>query len=49
MPLMMVDVPVTIMLLGFLIGHLFEGFALAVIFMLAHVVEEVEFPMYDNE
>ena len=49
LPLMMVDVPVTTMLLGFLIGHLFEGFALAVIFMLAHVVEEVEFPMYNEE
>ena len=34
-------------LLGFLILHFFEGITMAVIFMLAHVVEETNFPLPD--
>ena len=51
LPIIMVDISAGQMILGFVLGHLFEGFTLAIIFMLAHVVEEVEFPMYnkDNE
>lgn len=35
-------------LLGFLVMHLVEGLSLAIIFMLAHVVEETDFPLPDN-
>jgi linoleoyl-CoA desaturase len=36
-------------LLGFLIAHFFEGITLAVIFMLAHVVEETHFPLPNEQ
>ncbi|MEO6705593.1 MAG: acyl-CoA desaturase [Ginsengibacter sp.] len=35
-------------LLGFLVLHFFEGITMAVIFMLAHVVEETNFPLPDE-
>lgn len=36
-------------LLGFLVLHFFEGITIAVIFMLAHVVEETHFPLPDEK
>lgn len=33
---------------GFVVMHLFQGTTLAIIFMLAHVVEETDFPLPDN-
>lgn len=35
--------------LGFMTAHLVEGFTLAVVFQLAHLVENLEFPMPDTE
>jgi linoleoyl-CoA desaturase len=35
-------------LLGFVLLHLVEGLSIAIIFMLAHVVEETDFPLPDN-
>lgn len=35
-------------LLGFVVMHLLQGTTLAIIFMLAHVVEETDFPLPDN-
>jgi linoleoyl-CoA desaturase len=35
-------------LLGFVLMHLVEGLTLAIIFMLAHVVEETDFPLPNN-
>lgn len=35
-------------LLGFVIMHFVEGLTIAIIFMLAHVVEETHFPLPDN-
>jgi linoleoyl-CoA desaturase len=35
-------------LLGFVLLHLTEGLTMAIIFMLAHVVEETDFPLPDN-
>ena len=49
MPLMLIDASWSTIILGFVIGHLFEGFTLAIIFMLAHVVEECEFPIYNEK
>jgi linoleoyl-CoA desaturase len=36
-------------LLGFLLMHYVEGYTLAIIFMLAHVVEETHFPLPDDK
>lgn len=38
----------TFLLAGFIIMHLVEGFTIGLIFMLAHLVEHVEFPMPDD-
>jgi linoleoyl-CoA desaturase len=41
-PILVVDFAWYWVLIGFLIGHMAEGFAIATIFMLAHLVENVE-------
>lgn len=38
-----------VVVLGFVAMHMVEGFLLAIIFMLAHVVEEASFPLPDTE
>lgn len=45
LPLMVMDFHWWIILGGFFVMHFFEGFALAIIFMLAHLVEEADFPL----
>ena len=45
LPFIMIDVAWYHILLGFLLSHYVEGFTLAIIFMLAHIVEEVEYPL----
>ena len=46
---MIIDRPWNQILGGFLLMHFFEGFALAIIFNLAHLVEELHFPKPDPE
>lgn len=46
-PLLVVEAPFWQKLVGFLLGHFVAGFYLAIIFMLAHAVEKVEFPKTD--
>ena len=48
-PFVMIGRPWYEILIGFLIMHYFEGLALAVIFMLAHLVEDLHFPKPDKE
>ena len=48
-PFMIIDRPWNQILGGFLLMHFFEGFALAIIFNLAHLVEELHFPKPDPE
>jgi linoleoyl-CoA desaturase len=43
-PYLVLDAPWYFILLGFVAAHLVEGFTLAIIFMLAHIVEGVEYP-----
>jgi linoleoyl-CoA desaturase len=43
-PMLVVDSPWYSILLGFYVCHAFEGFTLAIIFHLAHLVEGTEFP-----
>jgi len=47
-PIVMIDMPWYVVFGGFVLGHLFEGLAIAIIFMLAHVVEKVQFLMPDE-
>jgi linoleoyl-CoA desaturase len=49
LPIAMVDMPWYAVFSGFILGHMFEGFAIAIIFMLAHVVEKAQFSMPDKE
>jgi len=49
LPIIMIDMPWYTVFSGFVLGHLFGGFAIVIIFMLAHVVEEAHFPIPDNE
>lgn len=49
LPLVFIPLPWGHVLLGFLVLHLFEGFSLAMIFNLAHTVEETEFPVPDDK
>lgn len=44
LPFVLIPLPWWQILTGFLLMHLFEGLTLAIIFMLAHVVEDAEFP-----
>lgn len=45
----MIDMPWYTVFGGFVLGYLFEGFAIAIIFMLAHVVEKAQFPIPNEE
>lgn len=49
LPLIFVPFSWTFVLAGFIISHLVEGFTIGVIFMLAHLVEHVDFPMPDQD
>ena len=49
LPIIMIDMPWYSVVGGFVLSHLFGGFAIVIIFMLAHVVEEAHFPMPDKE
>ena len=49
LPFLVVDQPWYFILLGFVILHFVEGMTLAVVFQLAHVVEEAEFPIPNEE
>ncbi len=49
LPVIMIDMPWYVVFGGFVLGHLAEGLAIAIIFMLAHVVEEAHFLMPDEE
>ncbi|MBI1185240.1 acyl-CoA desaturase [bacterium] len=48
-PLLVLPYSITWILAGFIISHLIEGFTIGIIFMLAHLVESVDFPMPDGE
>jgi len=48
-PIMLIDMPWYVVFGGFVLGHLFEGFAIAIIFMLAHVVEKAQFPVPESD
>ena len=47
LPLVLIDFAWWHVMLGFLIMHVFEGFSLAIIIQLAHMVKGVEFPIPD--
>lgn len=46
-PLVIINLPWYWILIGFFAAHIVEGFTLAVIFSLAHIVEETNFPIPD--
>lgn len=48
LPILMIDMPWYLTFSGFVLGHLFEGFTVATIFALAHVVEKAHFPVPDT-
>ncbi|HTF81890.1 MAG TPA: acyl-CoA desaturase [Cytophagales bacterium] len=48
LPVYMIDMPWYQVVGGFVLGHLFEGLAVATIFALAHVVERTQFPIPDH-
>lgn len=48
-PLVVISAPWWVILLGFFLSHLLEGYTLAITFMLAHVVEETQFPLPDQK
>lgn len=48
-PMLVLDITWWQLLIGFLTMHLTAGLILGVIFQLAHVVEETEHPMYDDQ
>lgn len=48
LPLLLIDFTWWQILLGFLLMHAFEGFALAIIIQLAHMVKGVDFPLPDQ-
>ncbi|WP_082793947.1 fatty acid desaturase family protein [Roseivirga seohaensis] len=43
-PIIVIDLPWYWVVFGFIAGHLLEGFTVAVIFMLAHIIEGTSFP-----
>ncbi len=49
LPIMLIEQSLTHILLGFLLMHAISGFLLAMIFMLAHVVEEAHFFLPNEE
>ncbi len=48
LPFIFIQAPWYHILCAFLVSHYFEGFTLAIVFMLAHVVEETHFPIPDD-
>ncbi|MEM9919167.1 MAG: acyl-CoA desaturase, partial [Bacteroidota bacterium] len=48
-PFMVIDVPWTYFVFGFVVMHLVEGITLALIFQLAHVIELTSFPLPDEK
>ena len=48
-PLIMVSLPWYWIILGFVAAHLVEGITLAIIFMLAHIIEDVEYPIPNKD
>ena len=48
-PLVMVDLAWYWVILGFVAAHLVEGITLAIIFMLAHIIEDVDYPEPDAD
>lgn len=48
-PLVFIALPWYWILLGFFLAHFVEGFTMAIIFMLAHVIEGTEFPEPDAD
>ncbi len=48
-PFMVIDLPWHYILIGFIILHMVEGIALALVFQLAHVVEGTHFPSPDED
>ncbi len=48
-PLMVIDLPATQIVAGYLVVHLVAGWILGVVFQLAHVVEAAKFVTPDNE
>lgn len=48
LPMILIDFAWWHILLGFIIMHFFEGFSLAIIIQLAHMLEGIEFPMPDD-
>lgn len=49
LPIMVLDVPVWQVITGFLLMHAVAGLILSVVFQLAHVVENTEFPLPDEK
>ena len=49
LPFIFIDAAWYHILGAFLVSHYFEGFTLAIVFMLAHVLEETHYPMPDEE
>lgn len=47
-PLMLVDLPWYWIVFGFVSAHLVEGITLAIIFMLAHIIEDTAYPEPDS-
>jgi linoleoyl-CoA desaturase len=45
LPMILVNALWWLVLLGFLVMHFFEGITMAIIFMLAHIVEQTDFPL----
>ena len=48
-PFMVIDLPWQYILIGFIILHMVEGIALALVFQLAHIVEGTHFPSPDEK
>jgi len=48
-PYFVIDLPWYYILIGFLMGHFVEGLTLALLFMLAHITEGVDFPIPNDE
>ncbi len=47
-PLLLVELPWYWVVIGFLAAHFVEGFTMAIIFMLAHIIEGTSFPAPDS-
>jgi len=49
LPIIIINIPWWQVIIGFVIMHFFEGLTLATIFMLAHIVEGVDYPLPDEK